>query len=85
MATVANRFTAVLGPIKMEVLNLTAVTTADTVTTLMQRPLFAIGVQNSGTAAATTQVGVAISGKTLTLTSSDFAGAAVLNVLVFGF
>ena len=85
MATVSNRALCALGPIKMEILNLTAVTTADTVTTLMQRPVFAMGVQNSGTAAATTQLGVAISGKTLTLTSSDFAGAATVNVLVFGF
>ena len=46
-ATVSNRFLVVLGPVKMEILNLTTVTDADTVTTNMARPLFAIGVSNS--------------------------------------
>ena len=84
MATVSYRFLTVQGPVKMEVLNLTSVTDADTVTTNMARPLFAIGVSNSDET-ATNNTNISISGKTLTINNADFGGTDVCNVLVFGF
>ncbi len=83
-ATVSNRFVVALGPIKMEILNLTTVTDADTVSTLIQRPLFAIGVSNSDET-ATNNTNISISGKTLTINNADFGGADECNILVFGF
>lgn len=85
MATVDNRFTAVLGPIKQEILNLSAVNDADTVESRLQRPLFAVAVNTTDTDAITVAVGVSISGKTLTLNSVDFGGTETAVVLVFGF
>jgi hypothetical protein len=82
-STVANRFLTALGPVKMEILNLTTVTTADTVTTNMQNPRFALGVDNTGALSVNTSI--TISGKTLTITNSSYAGAGICNVLVFGF
>jgi hypothetical protein len=84
MATVANRYTAVLGPVKMEVLNLTSVTDADTVTTLMQRPVFAMAVPGTDTAAIAVAISADISGKTITINSADLS-AETVNMLVFGF
>jgi hypothetical protein len=84
MATVTNRYSAVLGPIKMEILNLTAVTDEDTVTTLMQGPVFAIAVPGTDAAAISVAINVGVSGKTLTINSSDLS-AEIVNVLVFGF
>lgn len=81
MATVANRFTGVLGPFKMEVLNLTSVTDQDTFTTNMQNPKFAMAVSNLDGGDGNS---IAISGKTLTITNTGLSGATV-NVLVFGF
>ena len=83
MATVSNRFQFPLGQAKLEVLHLTSVTTADTVATLMQRPVFALGVPSKTGAATNTQV--TISGKTLTITNADLDGDDSIDVLVFGF
>lgn len=83
MATISNRFLTVQGPVKMEILNLTAVNNGDTVTTNMARPLFAMAVDNI--AAGTVNPSTAISGKTITITSTGYAGAGVCNILVFGF
>ena len=85
MATVANRLQSVQGPFKMEVLNLTAVTDADTVSTLMQRTVFAIGVIGSDNSPATAAVNIGIAGKVLTINSTDCSGDEEVNVLVFGF
>ena len=82
--TVANRFLSALGPIKMEILNLTGIATGDTVTTNMANPQFALGVDNT-TGALTINTRVTLSGKTLTITNTSYAGAGVCNVLVFGF
>lgn len=84
MATVSNRFSFPLGSAKMEVLHLTAVTDNDTVTTLMQRPVFAMAVPGTDAAAITVAVNVGISGKTLTINSTDLSNETV-DVLVFGF
>lgn len=82
-ATVNNRFVAALGPIKMEILNVTASDT-NTVTTVIQRPLLALAVNNQDNDAATAPVNASISGKTITLNSTDIS-SSVVNLLVFGF
>lgn len=84
MATVTNRHIAALGPVKMEALNLTDVDDAETVTTLIQRPVWALGVVNDDTASQTVALNVSISGKTLTINQASLSAAEV-NVLVFGF
>lgn len=84
MATVTNRYVVPLGPVKMEILNLTAVTDADTVTSLLQRPVWAMAVPGTDAAAKTVACTVAISGKTLTINDAELA-AETVNVLVFGF
>jgi hypothetical protein len=85
MATVTNRHIAALGPVKLEALNLTACTDADTVTTLIQRPVWAIGVNNTDTETTSAAMNISISGKTLTLNNANLTGSSVVNVLVFGF
>jgi hypothetical protein len=83
MATVANRFVTALGPIKMEILNLTTVNNGDTVTTNIANPRFALSEDNTGALSVNTSN--SISGKTITITNTSYAGAGVCNVLVFGF
>lgn len=82
--TVASRYIVPLGPVKMEVLNLTGVTDADTVTSQLQNPKFAMAVINTDNGAATAPTNVSISGRTLTLNSADISSSEI-NVLVFGF
>lgn len=84
MATINNRHVTALGPIKMEVLNLTDVDDAETVSTLIQNPKWAVGVVNTDAAAQTVALNVGISGKVLTINQASLSGAEV-NVLVFGF
>lgn len=84
MADVDNRHVVALGPIKMEALNLSDVDDADTVTSLLQRPIWAMGVPGTDTASVTVAVNITISGKTLTINQSELSGE-ILNVLVFGF
>ena len=84
MATISNRFVVALGPIKMEILNLTSVTDADTVSSLLVRPLFAMAVKNTDEASSN-ETNVSISSKTLTLNNADLGGTDEVNVLVFGF
>lgn len=85
MATVANRHIAALGPIKVEILNLTSVSDADTVTTLIQNPSFAMGVNNTDTETTSAALNVSISSKTLTINNANLTGSSVVNILVFGF
>jgi len=86
MATVGNRLMSVQGPYKHEVLNLSAVTDADTVTSQMQRPLFAIFITTTDTVADTVAVNVGVSSRTLTINSSDLSGGADTGVmLIWGF
>ena len=85
MAAVTNRHIAALGPIKMEALNLTDVSDADTVTTFIQNPVWAIGVNNTDTETTSAALNVGISGKTLTINNADLTGSSEVNVLVFGF
>ena len=83
-ATVANRFIAALGPVKMEIMNLTGVTDQDTVTTLIQNPKFCLAGEQGADANSTVQP--AVSGKTVTLHNQAAAGGAGdITLLVFGF
>lgn len=90
----ANRTMAVLGPIKMEIANLsgtndtdtagvtqTGVSTADTFVSNLQRPLFAIMVGNVENVDGWL---TAISGRTVTMTNAGQTTAAA-HLLVFGF
>lgn len=87
MATVANRALCALGPIKMEVVYLTAVTAADTFTTLMQRPIFCLASEtNTASANSTVQAVVTADSKTVTLYNPTTGGGnGKVCVAVFGF
>lgn len=84
-AVVSNRHVVALGPIKMELLNLTTVANADTVTTTIQRPLWALGVNNTNAETTSAALNVAISGKTLTINNANLTGSSVVNIIVVGF
>lgn len=71
-----------VGNVIVEWINAT-VTDAETVVTLMQRPLHALGVVNADQA-VTNQTNVTISGKTLTVNNADLSDDEV-NILVVGF
>ena len=84
MATVSNRFIAALGPVKMEIVDLTSLTDGDTFTTLIQNPKFALcgeyGTDANGTATPS------ISTKTVTINNpTTGGGSGKVCVLVFGF
>ena len=82
MATVSNRYMAALGPIKMEIVFLSAATGADTFTTLMQRPVAGGGWQTE--AADTSALTCSVSGKTVTLNSATLSNDTAI-ILIFGF
>lgn len=84
MATVSHQYITALGPVKMEVVDLTSLTDADTFTTRIQNPLFAVcseyGTDANGTATAS------ISGRTVTINNpTTGGGTGKVAVLVFGF
>lgn len=84
MATVSNQYITALGPIKMEIVNLTSITTADTFTTRIQNPSFVlIGEYGSGATTAVTTA--AVSGRTVTVTNASMNGTQKAVALVFGF
>jgi len=85
MATVNKRHTVVLGPVKAEILNLTAVSDTDTVSTLIQNPEFAVGVNNTDGETTSAALNVSISGKTLTINNANLTGSSEVNVIVVGF
>ena len=86
MATVSNRALCALGPIKMEVVYLTAVTSNDTFTTLIQRPIFVLASETGNAAASTCQASVTAGTKTVTITNMTTSGAnGKAAVAVFGF
>ena len=102
LPSVEGRFITSLGPIKLEVLNLsgtltvadsagnpssttqTGVDDADTVKSLLQRPLFALGSIVSDAVTISQSFNVGISGKTLTINATDLAADNIV-ILVFGF
>lgn len=84
MATVADQIVTVQGPIKMEIVRLTAVTDADTFSTLIQNPTFGLAVQNTDTNATTVATSLSFSGKTVTINDTNLSGQEVI-CLIFGF
>lgn len=82
-ATLNKRFSAVLGPMKMEWLNIT-VTDAETIDTLMQNPEYAIAVVNTDALTTDQACSTSISGKTITLNNADLSDSEV-NVFVIGY
>ena len=86
MATLANRYIAVLGPVKMEIQYLTAVSTGDTITTLIQNPKQLLWQSDNTGGATASPVGGpgAVSGKTVTLTQTSLAAGKAI-ALIFGF
>ena len=84
MATIADRFIAVEGPRKKEVLSLTAVTDGDTVTSQLQRPTFGYFVPTTDDNSAAEKVGVSISGRTVTLNNDDLSADTGILTL-YGF
>lgn len=84
MATVANQIVTVQGPIKMEIVNLTAVTDGDTITSTIQSPEFGFFVPTTDDNTPAEKVSVDISGRTVTLNNDDLsADTGVL--MLFGF
>jgi hypothetical protein len=84
MATVSDQIITVLGPIKLEVINLTAVDDGDTVSTRIQRPSFAVAFSTVDDNNTIGVIQAGISDKTLTLNNSGLSSSTVV-VLVFGF
>ena len=85
-ATVAQRFIAALGPVKMEVVHLTGTTDQDTFTTLIQNPKFAIAGEQGADANSTVQPAITADSKTVTIHNQTASAAAGdVTVLVFGF
>lgn len=84
MATVGVQKVTALGPIKMEVVHLTAITNGDTFSTLIQNPSF-VAVSEDGTGATTATTTASVSGKTVTIVNASMNGTQKATVLVFGF
>jgi hypothetical protein len=84
MATIDNSFVAVEGPKKKEVLSLSDVTDADTVTSTLQNPEFGFFVPTTDTASVTVAINVGISGRTITINSSELAAETGILTL-YGF
>lgn len=84
MATVGTQKITTLGPIKMEVVHLTAITNGDTFVTLIQNPQFMV-VSEDGTSATTAVTTASVSGRTVTLVNASMNGTQKATVLVFGF
>ena len=86
MASIDRSYICALGPIKLELTDVSSYTDGDTITSRLQRPLFAthfsqadLGGTNSGS--------VTISGRTLTLRDANPTGGGADNnwVITFGF
>lgn len=84
MATVSERFIVVEGPRKKEVLNLTAISDADTVTSQLQNPSFGQFVQTDDGGDTSLATNVAISGRTVTLNNANFSSSAGV-LTIYGF
>lgn len=61
---------AVLGPIKLEIVELTAVSDGDTFTSRLQNPRFALAF-NDGDASGNNGISAAVSGRTVTIHDPD--------------
>lgn len=84
-ATVGDQIVVPLGPIKLEIIHLNDVTDAETVETKIQNPSFGFGVVYSDASPMTAAINPSISGKTITVNSTDLDGDDDLVLLIFGF
>lgn len=84
-ATIASRYVTVLGPIKMEIFNLTSVSDTNTVVSQLQNPSFAFGVVTSDGSPMTAAINPSISSRTITINSVDLDGDDNVVLIVFGF
>ena len=87
MAAVTNTngpYTVVLGPIKVECVNVASVDDADTYSSRLQRPLWAAFVPGNDANGDAPLVNCAVSGKTITFNGSALSASAG-TLLVFGF
>jgi hypothetical protein len=84
MATIVDSFVAVEGPKKKEVLSLTDVTDADTVTSTIQNPEFGFFVPTTDDDTPAEKVGVAIVGRVVTLNNDDLSADTGILTL-YGF
>ena len=81
MATISESFIAVEGPRKKEVLSLTAVTDADTVTSQLQRPTFGYFIPTEDAATVSIATNIGISGRTVTINNSQLSNETGILVL----
>jgi hypothetical protein len=72
---------AVLGPLKVEVIQVTAVVDGDTITSKLANPTFALMFSTADAGGTSTNPSVTVSGKTLTLRDP---ATTTNTVLVFG-
>ena len=87
MATVTfpdKAFIAALGPLKLEVVFLTAVTDEDQYVSKLQRPLAAFMFPNGDATGTTTNQSATVSGKTVTM-HDPYAAASAQTLIVVGF
>ena len=83
-ATVDRRWTAVLGPVKMEVMDISDAGDGETVSSLLANPQEAICISKVDDNNTIGVVNVGVSGKTLTLNHSGLSASDLL-VIVFGY
>jgi hypothetical protein len=79
-ATSVSRYTAVLGPCKVEFINCTMAATGDTIVSRLQSPSWAMAMTNADGGGAATS----ISGRTITVTDAGIS-ASTVNLIVVGF
>ena len=86
MAVIDKSYICALGPIKLEILDVSAYTDGDTISSRLQRPLFATHFSQADLA-STASGSVTISGRTLTLRDANPTGGGSDNnwVVIFGF
>lgn len=82
--TTDNNYVVVLGPIKLEIAQVSSVDDGDTYVTTLQNPSFACYIETTDTNADANSVNIGISGRTLTFNNSTLSADTGV-VLVFGF
>lgn len=84
MAAVDKRFVVALGPVKAEILDLSAVADTESFKTQLQNPLFGFGVNVKDLDATTVAMNLSFSGRTVTVNQAGLTAADVV-VIIFGF
>lgn len=81
MATVDKRFVTSLGPVKLEIMDLSSTANDETVSSFLVNPLFALAA-NQGDAGGANIISASVSGKTITIRDPSVTNVILL---VFGF